>query len=412
MPSKPSKAVRGSVMQRTLIPEGLSVVLNVSTVPLAEIAEERKGEEVRLRPLLAQILGISETAILESDTYESLCETLSEGRFFTKRPFPHDWPYYWDYYQQLLSQRGQRFKIGSGAPGLLASDALALMVRPPTAGAGLFVPLTWDAESLGASDEEVDLALRCYGLGVRENRRVLDFVASIGEYEIPSGQSPATKSDSLLRLIEGSRAVCLAPLVGGGAVGVTQLNQGHLVLALQTTCTAAAMSLILIGTISVADYLVHHVLHRRTPEGPDKPTPKGGNVPNGPGGPPARRLEEQTKRRQEKESTAPSVLEEGESCADTSDDELGVISLSSDDVNPGATEMREVLRRPVLTPPPSTPEEDLEQSTSDKQESTLRLGRNERRKTKDARGNKRACPVAFSFNSHCKRQSPPRVFGK
>jgi uncharacterized membrane protein YesL len=41
------------------------------------------------------------------------------------------------------------------------------------------------------------------------------------------------------------------------------LSQGAFATAILTTATGAAMTLILISTVSVADYLVHYMLHHR-----------------------------------------------------------------------------------------------------------------------------------------------------
>jgi hypothetical protein len=70
-------------------------------------------------------------------------------------------------------------------------------------------------------------------------------------------------------LFETSKKVCLAPLGAGGAASLSLITQGSYVAALLTAGTGAAVTLVLIGTVSVADYLVHYLLHKRNEFGGD-----------------------------------------------------------------------------------------------------------------------------------------------
>ena len=71
------------------------------------------------------------------------------------------------------------------------------------------------------------------------------------KWEIPTAQSPEIKGESLLRILETSKTACLAPLISGGASAVGQLEQGQYIAALETTLTAGAVTLILIGTVNL-----------------------------------------------------------------------------------------------------------------------------------------------------------------
>ena len=57
------------------------------------------------------------------------------------------------------------------------------------------------------------------------------FIEEVYRYEIPLGQSPTVKGDSLLQLLETSRKFCVAPLALGGAQAVNLLEQGNYVAA-------------------------------------------------------------------------------------------------------------------------------------------------------------------------------------
>jgi hypothetical protein len=155
--------------------------------------------------------------------------------------------------------------LGDSENATLAGHALALMTRSssiPDISVLPFWPYGDDALP-GASEEAIALALRCRFSAARVGRRSKEFLSALGTYHIPSGQSPETESDSLLKIIETSKKVCLAPLAIGGTAALSSLAQGAFATALLATGTGAAMTLILISTVSVADYLVHYMLHRR-----------------------------------------------------------------------------------------------------------------------------------------------------
>lgn len=67
----------------------------------------------------------------------------------------------------------------------------------------------------------------------------------------------------------------MAPLLGGGAQAITQLGQNNYVGALLTTGTASAMTLMLIGTVSVGTILVQRVAQNcvQTQSHPPSATP-------------------------------------------------------------------------------------------------------------------------------------------
>jgi hypothetical protein len=113
-------------------------------------------------------------------------------------------------------------------------------------------------------------AQQCFETRLLRTRQTDRFIDDLYKYDVPLGQSPEIKSDSLLKLLETSKNFCVAPLAIGGAQAVTQLSQGHYASALLTTGTGSAMTLILISTISVGAFLVQRVAqaraHRRREE--------------------------------------------------------------------------------------------------------------------------------------------------
>ncbi len=112
-------------------------------------------------------------------------------------------------------------------------------------------------------DDAFHLALSCLSSRLQKRRDVQVFYDEMLTYDIPLGQSPESKGDSLLKLLETSKKVCIAPLALGGAQGINLLAQGNYVAALLTTGTAGVMTLVLIGTVSVGSIIVQRVAQRR-----------------------------------------------------------------------------------------------------------------------------------------------------
>jgi len=101
------------------------------------------------------------------------------------------------------------------------------------------------------------------------NKKLRNLFKDLEYYDIPTGQNPKTQSDSLLKLIESGKKLCLAPIVAAGTMGISQLGQGAYVAALLTVGTGSAMTIVLIGTLAVGDVLVRHMIHNR-PDSQDR----------------------------------------------------------------------------------------------------------------------------------------------
>lgn len=270
--------VHGSVIQRSLIPEGLGAVLNVATVPLADLDSSilSRDPEYGFQRLVGQVLGMPAEAIIDDEQYRKLAEMLREGRIWkemameTRHPFAKQLHYYWREFMDEMRPAA----FPERPAELLGSHALSLMVSP-TKYSGMQLPFFAPPvpsrhprgfhlfEELEVTEEALQLGINCFFTAVSAGERVTRFTRAAGAYEIPSGQSPRARSDSLTKLIETSKKVCLAPLAFGGTTAISQLSQASYVAALLSTATGAAMTLMLVGTVSVADYLVHYLLHKR-----------------------------------------------------------------------------------------------------------------------------------------------------
>jgi hypothetical protein len=274
------------VIQRSLIPEGLGAVLNVATVPIAELdsACMSRDPDHGFQRLVGQVIGMPVESILDDEQYAKLARMLREGHFWEEMAMGAHHPYavelyhYWyQYWRDFMAESRDEMRsvaFPDRPADLLGSHSLSLMVSP-TKHSGMQWPFFTPPlphrgprgfrafAEIGVTEEALQLGMSCFFTTVSAEERVIRFTRAAGGYDIPSGQSPSARSDSLTKLIETSKKVCLAPLAIGGTAAISQLSQGSYVAALLSTATGSAMTLMLVGTVSVADYLVHYLLHKR-----------------------------------------------------------------------------------------------------------------------------------------------------
>ena len=266
-------------------------------MPIAELDSSclSLDSEHGFQRLVGQVIGMPVESILNDKQYFKLADMLRHGDFIEEKamrfhhPFAmemyHDWCRYWrDFMKESHDEMGA-VAFPDRPADLLGTHSLSLMVSP-TKYAGMqwpfFAPPLHRGDSrgfhqfadIGAAEEAFQLGINCFFTAVFADERVMRFTRAAGGYDIPSGQSPSARSDSLTKLIETSKKVCLAPLAAGGITAISQLNQGNCVAAMLSTATGSAMTLMLVGTVSVADYLVHYLLHKRNSLDNDNDHPK------------------------------------------------------------------------------------------------------------------------------------------
>jgi hypothetical protein len=291
MPERTNSNVHGSVIQRSLVPRSLRAVLHVATVPVDDLDPTGLNDSRKsFRDLVSRVLGIPGESIVDETQYAKLLNILRDGTLWEElahrahTPLFHELYYYWRHELGRLAEE----RLGDASRTipeentvLLAMHSLSLMLSPTrTAGPFWASPSGFGSfpataipriEKLRLNDETFDLGIQCFFSAIYADKRVRNFGQEIEHYDIPSGQSPAAKTESLLTIIETSKKVCLAPLAVGGSTALAQLTQGNYVSALLCSGTASAMTLILIGTLSVADYLIHYLLHKRNELGESTP---------------------------------------------------------------------------------------------------------------------------------------------
>jgi hypothetical protein len=248
--------VGGTVIQRSFVGREAANIIHVATVPISELGIDSEEPEI----ILAEVLGIPVSNVLDDSNYRRVIELL--------RSFPPDYFFpYWHprthrYFDQLYDSLHQESESKE-----LFTDFLATVGNPsPLANAFQPWPFFVEPEfreKIEVSQEVLSAAMQCIASRPMRSHQSAQFIREVFSYDIPMGQSPSVKSDSLLQLLETSRKFCVAPLALGGAQAVTQLTQGNYVAALLTTGTAGVMTLVLIGTVSVGALIVQKVAQAR-----------------------------------------------------------------------------------------------------------------------------------------------------
>jgi len=105
--------------------------------------------------------------------------------------------------------------------------------------------------------------ITCFNARLQRSRRTADFTKSVLDYDLPVGNSPRASSDSLLKLLDSGKKMCLAPMAAGGTYGIAQLSQGQYVAAILSVSAGSAMTLILLGSVAVGSLLVQRIAQIR-----------------------------------------------------------------------------------------------------------------------------------------------------
>ena len=150
----------------------------------------------------------------------------------------------------------------------LFADFLALATSAPAGWAPWF---SWNAQlrlqTEGFNPEALSAALRCSSARVFSGRETDRFIEAVLEYDIPIGQSPTVRSDSLLNLLETTGKLCVAPLAAGGLGAMASMSANNYVAALLCAATGGGVTLILISTVSAATLMVSRVERARSKGG-------------------------------------------------------------------------------------------------------------------------------------------------
>src|ERR1051326_4922367 len=269
MPEPSGAPIGGSVIERSFIANDIATVVFAATAPVAEIAPFADHDSPAfLRNTLASLVGIPPRTIIDERQYADIART-----FVGALPFGPIISPFWDTRLFRTQRASMMSEIeAADAPRIRSFAEHALALFSSTARAD-YAPMGWGIVPPGAvvrdilaSDLDEDAArcgIACALARLYRERKVETFTKGLLSYELPLGQSPARTSDSLLKLLESGKKMCLAPLAAGGAIRVGQLNQAQYVAALLSVATGSAMTLILLGSVAVGALLVARVAQQR-----------------------------------------------------------------------------------------------------------------------------------------------------
>ena len=233
--------IGGTVIQRSFVSREANLVVHAVSVPLTELGTRRDTIE----DVLVELLGIPREAILDEEQYSQVLKRLPSR--FPPLPFgrrPRSW-------EDRESTRRE-----------FLADSLSLGTNGLTPPWGLFEPEMEELLELNNS-AAISTALRCSTARLFRDRETDRFIEQVLEYDIPTGQSPTVGSESLLKLLETSGKVCVAPLAAGGMQAVANLAAGNYAAALLAATAGGGVTLILISTVSLATLLVQMVERAR-----------------------------------------------------------------------------------------------------------------------------------------------------
>jgi hypothetical protein len=225
-----------------------------------------------MKRLVSEVLAVPPNALLDETEYSNVAQQLTghnwPDRWFRYGPGPFwkDWALAWEHREsELLSE----LKSNERPVTVFAQHSISLLLSGErTMGPywfGLPLPPEEFRKDLAVEADETAFttALACLGARLQRSQRIADFTQNVLTYDLPSGSSPRATSDSLLKLLDSGKKMCLAPMAAGGTLGVAQLTQGQYIPAILTVSTGSVMTLILLGSVAVGSLLVARVAQRR-----------------------------------------------------------------------------------------------------------------------------------------------------
>jgi len=264
----PVGAVSGSVIQRTFVGADLPEALFAASVPLSEVGNERTD----FNRLVSEIIAVPSNALLDDSQYRALAHQLTTQDWprrwlrYAPSPYWEEWAPAWERREQDLVQEMQSRE---GSVRLFAEHSVALMLSgdrqlaPYWFGGPLFPDEFRRRLGVEMDEAAFGTGVACLSARLQRSERASRFTKAVLNYDLPHGNSPRASSDSLLRLLDSGKKMCLAPMAAGGTYGIAQLSQGHYVAAILSVGTGSVMTLILLGSVAVGSLLVARLAQRR-----------------------------------------------------------------------------------------------------------------------------------------------------
>jgi len=281
-----NKGVTGSVIQRSIVPEDISTILNVASIPSSDI-----GCQKSLKFAVTQLFGVSKTDCLSNFEYDSSLRITTKPEFWDSlEKFYHKFygPQFndiffheWYHYFRRWSKR--YFKGWEEEKASLSDDIIVCQL----AGINLAnVAVPWfpypfpylppEKEFRSITEEflkefeikpeyfTTSLKIRMSSLLVPE--RVKISLSEIYKYYIPFGKSPESDSETLKNIIKQAKSIVVAPLIAGALGSTTLISTGQYILAIECALASGGATIVLIATTSLADRILDYISKRRGKE--------------------------------------------------------------------------------------------------------------------------------------------------
>jgi len=282
---KENKRVTGSVIQRSVVPEDVSAILSIASIPSEDI-----GYHKSLKFAVTQIFGVSTTDCLTNSEYDKSLKIISESEFwhrleefyheFYGPPFDiffHEWYHYFRRWSERYLKDLEK-EEASLADDIIVCQLSGLNVAnislpltpfpfpylPPKKEFGYLTEKFLKEFEIKPEYFTTSLKIRMFSLLAPE--RVKTSLGEIYEYHISFGQSPESDSETLRNIIKQAKSIVVAPLIAGALGSATLISTGQYILAVECALASGGSTIVLVATTSLADRILDYISKKRGKE--------------------------------------------------------------------------------------------------------------------------------------------------
>lgn len=284
---KENKKVTGSVIQRSIVLENISAILNIASIPSKDI-----GYQKSLNSAVTQIFGVSPTDCLTDIEYNKSLRIISEPEFwhileefyyeFYGRPFDSFFYEWYRYFRRWLQRYFEDFEKEKTSLSddiitcQLAGIDVANVLLPwfPQPFPFLFLPpekkfnniMKKFLEKFEIKTEYFTTSLKIRMSSLLAPEKVKISLSEIYEYHVPFGESPKSDSETLRNIIKQARSIIVAPLIAGALRSATLISTSQYILAIECALASAGSTIILVASISLTDRILDYISKKRGKE--------------------------------------------------------------------------------------------------------------------------------------------------
>lgn len=282
---KENKRVTGSVIQRSIVPEDITAILNVASIPSEDIDYQKS-----LKFVVTQIFGVSTTDCLTNLDYDRSLRVISKPEFWHRLEkfyskfyvppfgifFHKLYHYFWRWSERYFEDLGkvslsddiivcQLAGINiANAPTPLMPYPFLFHYLPPKEKLKHIMEKFLEEFEIKPEHFATSLKIRMSTLLVPE--RVKISLSEIFKYHIPFGESPEFDSVTLKNIIKQAKSIVVAPLIAGGLGSATLISTGQYILAVECALASSVTTIVFVATTSLADRILDYISKKRSKE--------------------------------------------------------------------------------------------------------------------------------------------------